>query len=85
MSAISEARDLIGALLPDDDGWHPAAPIYAAAAEQGVAERTLRRAAVDLGIEHERLRTPRAPVMWRWTARVDQPLRSVAVADRDFA
>jgi hypothetical protein len=86
VSAIGEARDLIGARLPDDGEGHPSAPIYAEALALGISERTLRRAARDLGVEHERLRQPRSPVMWRFPPLLETPpLASVDVSRRDAA
>jgi hypothetical protein len=87
MSAHSEALAIIESLLPDDGEWHPAAVVYAAALQQNISETTMWRAARALGIEHERLRQPRSPVMWRLPPLVETeaPLRSVDIRNRDAA
>jgi AAA domain len=61
--ARTAARDLIAAALADGD-WHPAAPIITECAEHEVHERAARRAARDIGIEHERRGFPAAS-WWR--------------------
>lgn len=65
-SDVSEACDIIDALLPHDAKWHPAKPIIEACAENNIDERTAQRAKVKLGVQHRRTKTFPAAVEWRW-------------------
>jgi hypothetical protein len=51
--ARTAAREIIADALADGE-WHEAAPIIAACAKREVHERATRRAAKDIGVEHER-------------------------------
>jgi hypothetical protein len=55
-------------MLPKEDGlWYEAKPIYEALAEEGIDERTARRAKDQLKIEHRRVGSgPDHKVEWRW-------------------
>jgi len=68
ISKISDACEIIEALLPKDGGWHPARPIFEACAADGldgIPEHTVKRAKARLKLEHRRDGF-QAPVDWRW-------------------
>jgi len=66
-SQVAEAADLIAAALPCDGQWHPAKPLFAACAQEGIEERTVKRAKQRLGLEHRRASGFPAAVEWRWS------------------
>lgn len=72
-SKAGDAAAIIEALLPRDGGWHPAKAIYEACAEEGIEDRTVRRAAEGLGVERQRGREFPAPMEWRWAPTSDSP------------
>jgi hypothetical protein len=65
-SKIADASDIIEALLPHDSEWHPAKRLIEACAENGIDDRTAKRAKARLKIEHRRTDTFPATVQWRW-------------------
>ncbi len=62
----ADAVELIRTLLPRDGQWHPAKPIKDACAEDGIDDRTCKRAKIKLGLEHRRTTTFPAATEWRW-------------------
>lgn len=62
------ALEFLTGTLADGD-WHDSAGLKVLAAAQGVSEPTLKRAALDLGVEHERRGFP-AVTYWRLRSRV---------------
>jgi len=78
-SKINDACEIIEALLPRDDDWHPAVDIYKAAEGEGIGERTVKRAKERLDIEHKRTATFPASTLWRWLSGHSNPLVSTVV------
>lgn len=70
-SKVGDAAEIIEALLPRDGEWHLAKPIQEACVENGIDDRTVRRAKNRLHIEHRRTSAFQAPVEWRWPATAD--------------
>ncbi len=64
-SKTAEAVEIIQALLPEDGGWHPAAPIYDACANEGIEKHTVQRAKKRLALDQRRASTFQAPSEWR--------------------
>jgi hypothetical protein len=84
-AAVLNAMDWLGDALPQE-GWHLRAPILAEGKRQGHSQRTLERAARELGIEHRRLRQAAAPTEWRHQPLDDeQPDTRSAVIHRNPA
>ena len=70
-SKVAEAAEVITALLPRDGQWHPAKPIKDACEQDGLDDRTVKRAKARLGLEHQRARAFQAGTEWRWPASQD--------------
>jgi hypothetical protein len=70
-SQVADACEIIEALLPHDGAWHPAKPIKDACSDEGIEERTAKRAKARLGLEHRRTETFPASTEWRWPAAQD--------------
>lgn len=68
-SKVADAVDLLHALLPHDDEWHPARAIYEACAAEGIEEHTVKRAKRRLSLEHRRESGFKAGTEWRWPTR----------------
>jgi hypothetical protein len=66
-SKVAEAVEIIEALLPKGEDWHPAAPIYEACAAEDIEKHTVKRAKKRLALEQRRASTFQAPSEWRWT------------------
>jgi hypothetical protein len=65
-SRIADACEIIEALLPKDGQWHEAKPLKEACAEDGIDDRTVKRAKNRLSIEHRRSAVFHAGTEWRW-------------------
>jgi hypothetical protein len=65
-SKVASADELIEMLLPRDGTWHPAKPILAAGADDGLDERTMQRAKERLGVLYRRASTFLAAIEWCW-------------------
>ena len=65
-SQVGQASSMIRLKLPVDGQWHLARPIIDACAEEGLSERTVKRAKVKLGLEHSKTKTVPAEALWRW-------------------
>ena len=65
-SKVSEAAQIIEALIPKDQEWHLAAVVYEAAAADDIDKRTVQRAKSRLKLEQRRASTFQAPSEWRW-------------------
>jgi hypothetical protein len=70
-SKVRSAIEIIEALLPEDDEWHPAKPIFEACAGEDLDDRTVQRAKQRLRLDHRRASTFHAPVEWRWPSSHD--------------
>jgi len=70
-SKVADAAEIIEALLPKDNAWHPAKPMFKAGNEEDIDERTMNRAKARLGLEHRRTQTFPAATEWRWPATQD--------------
>ncbi len=60
---LGRAEDWLAEIL-SDGGWHDSAGVKELAAANGLSERTVKRAAQDLGVEHERRGYP-SSTCWR--------------------
>jgi len=65
-SKVTDACEIIEALLPRDGAWHPAKPMFEAGNEESIDERTMKRAKARLMLEHRRTQTFPATTEWRW-------------------
>jgi hypothetical protein len=65
-SKVKDACEIIETLLPHDDEWHEAKPIFDACKKQKIDERTVKRAKLRLCLEHSRTETFPAAALWRW-------------------
>jgi hypothetical protein len=65
-SKVADAAEIIAALLPRDDQWHPTKPIFEACKGEEIGKRTVQRAKALLGVEHRRAQTFPASSEWRW-------------------
>jgi hypothetical protein len=65
-SQVADACEIITALLPKDGEWHAAKPMYEACMEEGIEDRTVKRAKARLKLEHQRTQTFPATIEWRW-------------------
>jgi hypothetical protein len=70
-SKVADACEIIEALLPRDGVWHPAKQVKDACAEDGLDDRTVKRAKARLGLEHRRTQTFPAATEWRWPSTGD--------------
>ena len=72
-TVIGNAEQLLRELLPNDGQWHEARLILDACEAQGIAERTVRSARKELGIQIRRAKELHARAEWSWPTTPDTP------------
>jgi hypothetical protein len=75
MTKAARARELVEQLVPQDGGWWPSAPVFAAAKAEGLGARNVDRARIALGLTTRRTQTFPATWQWRWKVSVVTSVR----------